>query len=178
VYRPFFGHLGRRSRIISPMLLRNPHNIYVGHHVQIRNGARLETVTQRCGVAFEPKVTIGNYTAIEQGFHLTCAERVEIGNHVSITEYVGIFDIWHPYEDTGVPIMDQPLKTSPVRIGDGSFIGFGAVIQPGVTIGRNCLVGANSVVTKSIPDFCVAVGIPAKVIRRYDQTARQWEKVP
>jgi acetyltransferase-like isoleucine patch superfamily enzyme len=96
---------------------------------------------------------------------------------VAITEYVAIFDIFHPYEDPDTPIVRQQLRTAPVEIGDDCLIGYGVVIQPGVRIGRHCIIGANSVVTKSIPDFCVAVGSPARIIRRYNTASRTWETV-
>jgi acetyltransferase-like isoleucine patch superfamily enzyme len=96
---------------------------------------------------------------------------------VAITEYVGIFDIWHSFENIQVPVVDQPLKTSPVKIGDHSLIGMGAVIQPGVTIGKHCVIGANSVVIHNIPDYSVAVGAPARVIKQFDPVTSQWIKV-
>jgi acetyltransferase-like isoleucine patch superfamily enzyme len=148
--------------------------IYLGSRVQIRDGARLETIETRYGRTFTPRVEIGNDTSIEQGFHLTCAERITIGAKVAITQYVGVFDIWHDYLDAEAPIVDQPLKTAPVSIGDHCLIGMGAVIQPGVSIGCHCIIGANSVVTKSIPDHCVAVGSPARVIKHYDAKASRW----
>jgi acetyltransferase-like isoleucine patch superfamily enzyme len=176
-YRRIFGHIGAGSCIMKPVGLFNPECIHIGNGVQIRHGARIEAVRERAGVFFSPRIEIGDGTSIEQGFHLACAEQIIIGKHVAITEYVGIFDIWHLYEDIQVPIKDQPLKTSPVKIGDHSFIGMGAVIQPGVIIGKHCVIGANSVVIRSIPDYSVAVGLPAKVIRRFDPVASQWIKV-
>lgn len=173
-HKAIFGAVGRRSRIIRPLHLSNPQNIFIGAGVYIRPGARLETVERRFGVEYRPRVEIGDGTSIEQGFHLTCGERVIIGRKVAITEYVGVFDIWHPYEDVEVPIVDQKLRTAPVTIGDGSLIGFGAVIQPGVSVGRNCVIGAHAVVTRSIPDFSVAVGAPARVIRQYSHESGKW----
>ena len=62
----------------------------------------------------------------------------------------------------------------PVTIGDGSFIGFGVHISPGVTIGKNCVIGAGSVVTKPIPDYSVVAGVPAKVIKHYSFEENKW----
>ena len=140
----------------------------------IREGARIELVTQYEGRTFEPELIIGENTSFEQGCHITCAQRIEIGTGVAITERVGIFDILHGYETIGIPIRQQPLRTAPVKIGDNTLVGMGAVIQPGVTIGRHCVIGANSVVTREIPDYSVAVGAPARVIRRYDSVQRRW----
>ncbi len=125
-----------------------------------------------------PVVVIGDDCTFEQGLHLVCGERITIGRKVAVTEYVGIFDIWHPYDDPALPIVDQPIRTAPVSIGDHSVIGIGAVVQPGVVIGRHCMIGANAVVTKSIPDFSIAVGQPARVIRRFDFAINRWVREP
>ena len=65
--------------------------------------------------------------------------------------------------------MDLPLKYSPIVIEDGAHIGIGSIIMPGVTVGKGAVIGAGSVVTKDIPPYCVAVGVPAKVIRKFDE---------
>lgn len=69
----------------------------------------------------------------------------------------------------GQPVMDCPLKYAPVVIKDGAHIGIGSIIMPGVTIGEGAVIGAGSVVTKDIPPYSVAVGVPAKVIRYFDK---------
>lgn len=160
---------------MKPVLITSPHRIFIGSGVLIRPGFRLEVVEGRAGARINPRVVIGDRCNIEQNFHLACAAEIVIGNNVSITENVGIFDIWHPYEDISMPIKDQALRTAPVKIGEGSFIGMGAVIQPGVNIGRNCLIAANSVVTKDIPDYSIAAGAPARIIKRYDGVAKEWQ---
>ena len=65
--------------------------------------------------------------------------------------------------------MDLPLKYAPIVIEDGAHIGIGSIIMPGVTIGKGAVIGAGSVVTKDIPPYCVAVGVPAKVIRSFEE---------
>jgi acetyltransferase-like isoleucine patch superfamily enzyme len=65
------------------------------------------------------------------------------------------------------PISQQTQPEEPVRIGDGSWLGTGTVVLPGAQVGRHVAVGANSVVTGKLPDYCVAVGAPARVIRQY-----------
>ena len=70
------------------------------------------------------------------------------------------------------PVMDCPLVYKPVEIKDGAHIGIGAIIMPGVTIGKGAVIGAGSVVTRDIPDYCVAVGVPAKVIKNFNQTEK------
>jgi len=174
IYRAAFGSIGSRTVIRNPIMLQNTHCMHLGDGVLFLHGARLECVAERYGHVFHPKVTIGSGSSFQQNFHLTCAQEIIIGEKVAVTENVGIFDIWHPYEDLTRAIVEQPLRTAPVYIGDETLIGMGAVIHPGVRIGKHCVIGANSVVTKSIPDYCVAVGAPAKVIRQYDAALGQW----
>lgn len=70
-----------------------------------------------------------------------------------------------------VPVIDQGIvqKGQKVSIGEGSYIGINAVIVGNVKIGKHCVIGANSIVNKDIPDFCVAVGCPVKIIKRYNE---------
>jgi acetyltransferase-like isoleucine patch superfamily enzyme len=177
-YKGQFGSFGAGSIILNPDFLFGTADVHIGVGVQIRDHARIETVKSRAGKSYSPRIEIGDQTSIEQGFHITCAEKIVIGKKVAITEYVGIFDIWHEYSDISIPIVDQSLKTAPVSIGDSCLIGMGVVIQPGVSIGRNTVIGANSVVTKSIPQYCVAVGAPARVIRHYDLPSGKWLNGP
>lgn len=177
-HRYLFGGMGHGSRITKPMMLMHPDRFFLGKDVRIRDGARLEAVRQFKDRIFNPVVTIGDGSRFEQGLHLVCAESVTIGKRVQVTEYVGIFDIWHPYEDVSTAVMDQMYRTAPVSIGDNSLIGMGAVIQPGVAIGRHCVIGANSVVTKDIPDYSIAAGQPAKVIKHFDQHTIRWVRGP
>ena len=94
---------------------------------------------------------------------------VEIGENVWVT--AGVIILWHQrnlsFYKVGIPVMNLPLKDSKVVIKDGAHIGVGAIIMPGVIIGKGSVIGAGAVVTKSIPDYSVAVGSPAKVIKSY-----------
>lgn len=94
---------------------------------------------------------------------------VEIGKKVWIT--AGVMILCHQrdlkYYEVGKPVMDCPLKTAKVLIKDGAHIGIGAIIMPGVTIGEGAVIGAGSVVTKDIPPYSIAVGMPAKVIKTF-----------
>lgn len=94
---------------------------------------------------------------------------VEIGKNVWVT--AGVMILCHQrdlsYYEIGKPVMDCPLKIAKVVINDGAHIGIGAIILPGVTIGEGAVIGAGSVVTKDIPPYSVAVGMPAKVIKTF-----------
>ena len=96
-------------------------------------------------------------------------ELIEIGKGVAIT--TGVMILCHQRDLTnykpGMFAMHCPFKQGKVIIKDGAHIGIGAIIMPGVTIGKGAVIGAGSVVTKDIPDYSVAVGIPTKVIKTF-----------
>ena len=91
---------------------------------------------------------------------------------------VFVSDYTHFYSDVTKPINEQPIVTKgAVRIGEGSWLGLGCQIYSGVTIGKHCVVGGGSIVTHSVPDFCVVAGNPARIIKRYNEETSEWEKV-
>ena len=118
-------------------------------------------------VGHSPVVTIGDRVLIGKGSGIVGHDSVEIGDDVFTGHHVYITDANHGYEDTSLPIGRQFAASRPVRVGSGSWLGHGTVVLPGADIGRNVAVGAGSVVTGALPDFSVAVGNPARVIRRY-----------
>lgn len=175
-YRKTMAEFGIRSRIIKPLLLVNTSRISIGSDVLIRNGVRLEVVGRGNGTV----ITIGNNVNIEQNVHIVAKDKITIGNNVSITGCCSIVDIIHPFDEhyeiekIGNRISDKVL---PVSIGDNSFIGFGAHINPGVNIGKNCIVGARAVVTKNIPDNSVVAGNPARIIKSLNTISNKWERI-
>jgi len=96
-------------------------------------------------------------------------ELIEIGNGVAIT--TGVMILCHQRDlsnyKRGMYAMHCPFKEGKVIIKDGAHIGIGAIIMPGVTIGEGAVIGAGSVVTKDIPPYSVAVGVPAKVLKTF-----------
>ncbi len=122
----------------------------------------------------DPVVRIGDRCLIGRGSGIVGHLSVEIGDDVWTGHHVYITDQNHGYEDLTRPISVQVMPERPVRIGDGSWLGHGTVVLPGADIGRHVVVGANSVVTGRLPDFSVAVGSPARVVRRYDPASESW----
>jgi acetyltransferase-like isoleucine patch superfamily enzyme len=177
-YRLFFRSIGSGSRIIRPILLLNTEFASLGVGVTIRNGARIELAPDEASPS--PALIIGDYTNIEQNIHIACRYRIQIGSNVSITANCAIVDVTHPYENVNdhrkigarIELVDRP-----VEIGDGTFIGMNSLILPGSKIGRYCMIGAGSIVNGIIPDYSVALGCPARIIKRYDPDLRKWQTV-
>ncbi len=153
-----------------------PEYVSCGERVQIGFNARIQGIKQYNEVVFSPKIILEDNVSIQQNVHLTCANSVFIGKNTAIAANVTITDIHHPYTDINVPIEKQNIDVGFVHIGEDCKIYNNAVILPNVTIGKHVTIGANCVVNKDIPDYCVVVGIPAKIIKRYDFDTQTWRK--
>jgi len=161
--------------VLSPLEV-TPAYISLGPDVCIGKLARIEGVTIYNGKRFTPNIIFRQGCTVQQGLHLTCANSVVIGKNTAIAAYVTITDIHHPYDDVTLPIERQDIDVSEVVIGDDCKIYNGAVITPGVHIGKHVTIGANAVVTCDIPDYSVAVGAPAHVVKSYNFKTKQWER--
>lgn len=117
------------------------------------------------------KIGKGSKIAATVDVDLSAPNLITIGNNVWITR--GVMLLCHQrdltYYEVGKPVMDCPLRYSPITIKDGAHIGIGSIIMPGVTVGEGAIIGAGSVVTRDIPPYCVAVGVPAKVIKYFNR---------
>lgn len=164
------------SRIVSPLRIVGAKNITIEDNVFIYKNARLEAVTSYAGISYSPKLIIHEGVTIQQNVHITCAERVEIGKNTAIVANVTITDIIHPYTAEDIHLIDQPLIVKSVKIGGYCGIYNNVVINAGVKIGNHVIIGANSVVTHDIPDYCVAAGLPARIVKRFNFETKQWEK--
>ena len=102
---------------------------------------------------------------------------VDIGRHVFLGQHVSVQGLIHGYEDVTTNPNLQPLMLRPVKVGDYTHLGTNSTILAGVTIGQRCQIGAGSVVTKDIPPYSVAVGNPARVVKRYDSDKKEWVRV-
>ena len=172
-----FGSLGWGSYIRRPLLVAHRKALHFGRNVFMRDFVRLEPVVNWNGQASNPVIIIGDNVSFEQCCHITCAGEVTVGKDCVFAAFSCITDIDHNYEDVEVSIFRQGISVKPTAVGDGTFVGMGARIMAGVSIGKHCVIGTNSVVKHSIPDYCVAVGSPARIIRRYDPTQKCWVKV-
>jgi acetyltransferase-like isoleucine patch superfamily enzyme len=174
-YRHIFGSFGAGSSLGRPLFVSGPKHIHIGKDVFIRRGVRLEVISTRPDRT--PKFTIGDGVDIEQRVQIICHCKVIIGKNVGIGPNCIIMDTSHPFFDVHDP---QPIyrrlssTDSYVEIEEGAHIGAGTFVMPNVRIGKCAVIGANSVVTKSVPDYSVASGNPAVVKMRFDHENDRW----
>ncbi|MBK9178074.1 MAG: acyltransferase [Acidimicrobiales bacterium] len=119
----------------------------------------------------DPVLVIGDRCVIGRGSSIVAHLEVVIGDDVWTGPHIYVTDQNHDYRDVDLPIGVQHAGEEPVHIGSGSWLGTGAVILPGSRIGDHVVVGAGSVVTGDLPDRSVVVGVPARVVRRWDPVA-------
>lgn len=110
-------------------------------------------------------ITIGQRSLIGEACILRGQGGITIGDDVYLGTLVQMLAVNHIFADTSRPISQQGITAQGISVGDGSWIGSGAIILDGVSVGRNAVVGAGALVTKDIPDYCVAVGNPARIVR-------------
>lgn len=173
-FRKCFNIIGRGVRIYSPLKIQGKNSINIGNNVKLSEGLWLASISQNGSV---PILTIGENSMIGHYNHIYCTSKITIENDVLTADKVYISDNSHSYVDVDLPIWQQPIKQlENVVIGEGCWIGENVCII-GASVGKHSVIGANSVVTKNIPDYCIAVGAPAKVIKRYDFDSGKWISV-
>lgn len=170
IYKPFFGKFGFPSYIGKPLFINNFKRIFVGKKVRIFPGIRMEVLNNNAFIVFDDSVAIG------QNVHITSASELFIGKKTTILGNVVITNIDHDYQEIDKHILEQKHIISETKIGENCFIGYGAVIQAGTILGKQCIIGANAVVRGHFPPYCVIVGVPARIVKRYDEKSGVWKK--
>lgn len=191
LYRKIFNRLlalklkGARGINVDPSCtIIGLNHISIGSSFRTGIFLRLEACSKYGGQAFAPRIVIKDNVELNDFVHIGAANYVEIGNNVLMASKIYISDHNHGFyagseqSDPEVPPSDRLLDAKrSVIIGDNVWLGEFVSILPGVTIGKGSIIGANSVVARDIPEYCIAVGTPARVVKRYDPASKQWEKV-
>src|SRR5271169_5149050 len=161
-----FAHFGERTVVMCPFRLAGEHRISVGDDVFIGPGSWLQTLQE--GADRSVAIVLGDGTSIAGACVISAVKQVILEEKVLLARNVYISDHTHRHIDTQLPILCQGLdKILPVRVKKGAWLGQNVVVCPGVTIGKGAVIGANSVVTRDVPDFAVAAGAPARVVKIY-----------
>lgn len=164
-----FGSFGEGSVIAFPTaVLYGEAQVHIGRDTMISTWCTIATGYSPEQTTVPPRaLTIGDRCVIGLRSGIVAHESIVIGDDVWFGQDVYVTDANHGYQDPHTPIGRQLGPHAGVRIGSGTWIGHGAVVLPGTTLGRNVVVAAGSVVRGDIPDHAVIAGVPAKVIRRY-----------
>lgn len=160
-----FAQFGRRSVIQRPVRLSGERQIAVGDDVFVGAGSWL-LVLESCDTPLA--IELGSGTSIAGTCVISAAQHIRLGANVLLARNVYLADHMHGFEDPDAAVLDQGItRVLPIEIGDGAWLGQNVVVSPGVRIGRGAVIGANSVVREDVPDFSVAVGAPARVVRTF-----------
>jgi len=132
-------------------------------------------VSQYAGKSYRPYIEIGNRVYVGRYAYLTAMEGISIADGCVLSEQVYITDLNHGFDPACGPILSQELESKgPVKIGPNCFLGYRSAVMPGVTLGEWCVVGANSVVTRSFPAYSMIAGVPAQLIKVYSHQEGEW----
>ncbi len=174
-FYPFqFKYFGKKSRIDKPLRIEGKKYIEIEDKVYVQPYTWL--ACQPLTGYQSPILKIGKGSTIGNFNHIYATQSIIFENDVLTADKVYVSDNLHDYEVLDRPIIQQPIKqVNNVRIGEGSWLGENVCVI-GASIGKHCTIGANSVVTHDIPDYSVAVGAPARVIKQYNFETKQWEK--
>jgi acetyltransferase-like isoleucine patch superfamily enzyme len=170
LYRPHGVAMGPRSYIFRPFAINQRSRLVLGERCEILPDSYIWTQENSSA-----HIRVGDGAYIGRHFYATVIQGILIGKRCVLSDYVYITDCAHGLDPHGDFILHQPLESKgPVEIGDGCFLGFRAVILPGVTLGPHCVVGANAVVTRSFPAYSMVAGAPARAIKTYSTELKQW----
>ena len=161
-WRRRFHHFGTQSILHKPVWVYGPNLISIGDYLLALHDLWL-AVEQPAWQRPAPVITIGDNVAIRPHVTITAAESVVIEDHVVLSAFVTVVDSDHTF-GANPSVLYNPLASSPIRIGRGTWVGERVSVLRGSNIGAHCAIGANSVVRGEIPDYSVAVGAPARVV--------------
>ncbi|MGD1872862.1 MAG: DapH/DapD/GlmU-related protein [Mastigocoleus sp.] len=192
-YKLTFGRIGKSVYIQEGVDFLDTHLIEIGDRVHLFKGIRIDaaghpnnSILIGDGVAMERNSEIGaldntyvqisENTFIGSGVSIAGPGNIKIGKRCLIASHVGIFANNHNFADPDKYIADQGVTRKGIEIGNDCWLGHAVTVLDGVTIGEGCVIGAGSVVTKDIPPYSIAVGVPAKVVK--NRTKKELENAP
>ena len=184
---PKFANEPRNLHFDTPRRISNPQCIQIGDDVSLGPGCLLSATRKYPGAfmrgaaevevqEFNPVIRIGDRVSATGYLTIGATTLVEIGDDALLASHIFISDNQHGHSNTELPYKYQPLeKIAAVSIGRGCWIGEHVVIMPGVEIGEMSIVGANSVVTRSVPARSIVAGSPARVVRQWSSDSGSWD---
>jgi acetyltransferase-like isoleucine patch superfamily enzyme len=193
VYRSILGRIGKSTNIETGVELINANSIELGHRVRIDRDVRLRNIKRNTKICLGDRACLGRGVNVKvhpgEGGKIEIGDRtsigpysclsglfIKIGKDCLIAPHVGIFANNHVYADPTLPIVEQGHSYEGIVIEDDCWLGYGAKVMDGVKISQGSVIGAGAVVTRDIPPYSVAVGVPAKVISRREQMSGQSQR--
>jgi acetyltransferase-like isoleucine patch superfamily enzyme len=181
IYRRFFGYMGSNVVIERHVDFVLPQNVHLGDdvaigrygsitcwqpnsHLTIEEGTKFSQ-----GIQLHPlggQIRIGRNVSFDSYICIAGPGNISIGDNCLVASHCGLYANNHVFSDPHQPIKDQPLTCEGIVIEDDCWLGTGVRVLDGVTIGRGSVIGAGAVVTRNIPPYSVAVGVPARVISK------------
>lgn len=166
------NHIGKNTRVVYPYTIEGAKFVSIGDNVRIYNNVYLQAIKRNV----DPVIKIGSNIRMWYNTQLSAVREIVIEDGCTFAANCFISDTTHDYTDISTPAYFSKLKElSPVRIGADTWVGRNVTIL-GCKIGKHCVIGNSSFVTKDIPDYSVVVGNPARIIKRYDMKTNQWLK--
>jgi len=169
--KQFSSFMGRKIEYPADQIIGH-HNISIGKGTLISKHIVLTAFEKRNNQQFQPYIEIGQSCIMGEYMHITAVGNIRIGNNVLTGRYCLITDNSHGVinkEEMSIPPIDRILTHKDVSIGNNVWLGDSVRILPGVSIGDGCVIGTGSVVTKDIPSYCVAAGVPARIIKNLNE---------
>jgi len=174
--RFLFGGYGKDVYIEPGVVINRPRFVQVGNYVRIKRNSSIN-LHPKDKKSKEILLFIGDHVIISESCFISACNRIVIEENVGISPNVMIIDNSRKPGDVIRPSKEQKIEVGTVQIGADSWIAYGACVLPNVTIGRHCIIGALSVVNRDVPPYSVAVGSPARVVKRYDFDRKEWVNV-
>jgi acetyltransferase-like isoleucine patch superfamily enzyme len=186
-YRSLLRQMGKGVILGRSVSLRCPHRIHLGERVGIDDGCLIDARgSGEAGVVIGEEVIIGRHCSIQAKYGpirigrgtnigpfcvMSAISEIVLGKHLAIAAHCYIGGGFYHADRIDIPMLEQGIYSKgPVIIEDDVWLGAGTVVLDNVRIGKGCIVGAGSVVTRDLPEFTVSVGVPARVKRRREQT--------
>lgn len=176
------GSAGRNVNFGQNVVLRHPHKIHIGNNVVIDDNCVLDAKgNDNKGIRIGDNVFIGRNTIlsckngdieladnVNIGFNceIFSANKVTLGEHALLAAYCYLIGGGHDFDNNDVSVLEQGRSSKGITLGEGVWLGAGVKVMDGLTIGKHAVIGTGAVVTKPIEAYSVAMGVPAKIIRK------------
>jgi acetyltransferase-like isoleucine patch superfamily enzyme len=181
LYPALLGGVGRNVTFGANVVLRHPKKIFLGNDVVIDDNVVLDAKGQdNKGLFIGNGVFVGRNTILSckngdirlgnnanLGFNceIYSASEVTVGKNVLLAAYVYLVGGTHTFQRTDIPILLQERVSAGIHIGDNSWLGAHAVVFDGANVGKECIIGAGAIINNDVPDWKIAAGVPAKVLK-------------